>query len=142
MAWPRTPSRWLLLTIALFLAVGAIPVGLGFVVRPDGSLIGMPRSVLASTPFTDFLVPGLLLAVAVGGSALAAAVLVARGARRASLVSLAAGAVVVGWIAVQVWLIGFVSALQPLVCGLGLAMIALAARSTRGVRSGLHERDG
>jgi hypothetical protein len=112
MAWPRTPSRWLLLAIALFLAVGAIPVGLGFVVRPDGSLIGMPRSVLASTPFTDFMVPGLFLAVAVGGSTLAAAVLVARGARRASFVSLAAGVVVVGWIVVQVWLIGLVSVLQ------------------------------
>jgi len=131
MAWPRTPSRWLLLAIALCLAVGAIPVGIGFVVRPDGSLLGMPKSVLASTPFTDFLVPGLLLAVTVGGSTLAAAVLVASSARRASLVSLAAGIVVVGWIVVQVWLIGFVSALQPLVCGLGLTMIALAARSAR-----------
>ena len=131
MAWPRTPSRWLLLAIALFLAAGAIPVGLGFVVRPDGSLVGMPSSVLAGSLFTDFLIPGLLLAVAVGGSTLTAAVFVARGARRASRVSFAAGAVVVGWIAVQVWLIGFVSALQPLVCGLGLAMVVLAAREPR-----------
>ena len=74
MAWLRTPSRWLLLAIALFLAAGAIPVGLGFAVRPDGSLVGMPRSVLAGSPFTDFLIPGLLLAVAVGGSTLTAAV--------------------------------------------------------------------
>jgi hypothetical protein len=130
-AWPLTPSRWFLLAIGLLLAAGAIPVGLGFVVRPDGALVGMPRSVLAGSPFTDFLIPGLLLAVGVGGSTLTAAVFVARGVRRASRVSLAAGALVVGWIAVLVWLIGFVSALQPLVCGLGLAMIALAAREPR-----------
>jgi molybdopterin-binding protein len=54
----------------------------------------------------------------------------------ASLVSLAAGVVVVGWIVVQVSLIGLVSALQPLVCVLGLAMIVLVARSTRDLRSG------
>jgi len=122
------PLRWLLFAVALFLAVGAIPVGIGLIVRPDGSMVGLPLGLLAGTPFKNFRIPGLLLATVVGGSTLASALLVALGARHASQVALLGGAVVVGWIAVQVALIGFVSALQPVVGALGLGMIALARR--------------
>jgi hypothetical protein len=124
---PLPPTlRWPLLAIAAFLALGAIPAGVGFVLRPDGSLVGMPLTVLAGTPFPDFRLPGLILTLVVGGATLAAAVLVAVGSPRAADVALAAGAVVVGWIAGQLALIAYVSPLQPLVAGLGLAMIGLA----------------
>jgi len=124
----RSPSRLLLGAIAAFLALGAIPVGLAFVARPDGSLVGMPVAVLAGTPFRDFTVPGLVLALAVGGSTLAASVLVVRGSPGARRAALAAGVVVMGWIVVQVALIGALSALQPVVGALGLAMVLLARR--------------
>jgi len=127
---PLPPSlRWPLLAVALFLAAGAIPAGVGFAVRPDGSLVGMPLAVLAGTPFGDFLVPGLVLALVVGGSTLAAAVLLALGSRRAAVVAMVAGAVTLGWIAVQVGLIGYLSPLQPVVALLGLAMLWLALRA-------------
>lgn len=130
---PRSPlppsRRWPLLAVALFLAVGAIPAGIGFVLRPDGSLVGMPLAVLAGTPFPDFRLPGIFLALAVGGSALAASVLLALGARRAAGVALVAGLVTLGWIAVQVALLGYLSPLQPLVAALGLALVWLAWRA-------------
>jgi hypothetical protein len=121
------PVRWLAFALSLPLALSAIPVGVALVLRPDGSLVGMPPSTLAGTPFDDFLAPGLLLAGAVGGSTLAAAVLAARGAPRARLVTLGAGLVTVGWIAVQVAMLGYLSGLQPMVGGLGLALVALGA---------------
>jgi hypothetical protein len=119
-------KRWLILAIALLLALGAVPVGVGFILRPDGSMVGMPLTVLAGTPFPDFRIPGAFLAVAVGGSTLASAVLVARRHRLASSVAFLAGAVVVGWIGIQVLFIGLSSALQPVVGALGLALILLA----------------
>jgi len=130
---PLPPSlRWPLLAVALFLAAGAIPAGVAFAVRPDGSLVAMPLAVLAGTPFPDFRFPGLVLALAVGGSTLAAAVLLALGSRRAAEVAMVAGAVTLGWIGIQLALIGYVSPLQPLVAVLGLALVGLAwrARST------------
>jgi hypothetical protein len=127
---PLPPSlRWPLLAIAAFLALGAIPAGVGFALRPDGSLVGMPLPVLAGTPFDDFRIPGVLLAAVVGGSALAATGLLALGARRAAGAALVAGGVTLGWISVQVALIGYVSALQPLVALLGLALLVLAWRA-------------
>jgi hypothetical protein len=119
------------------LAAGAIPAGVGFVLRPDGSLVGMPLTVLAGSPFEDFRVPGLVLALVVGGSALAAAILVATRARRGAEAALLAGSIVVGWIAVQLGLIGYVSPLQPLVAALGLAMIKLAWKA----RAASRQRD-
>lgn len=129
-SWVRAagPSRWLLAAIGLFLAVGAIPVGVGLAVRPDGSLVGLPLSLLAGTPFPDFRIPGLVLASIVGGSALASAVLAARNAPSAPRAALLTGALVVGWIAVQVSLIGLVSPLQPVIGGLGAVMLALGWR--------------
>jgi len=127
---PLTPwLRWPLLAIALFLALGAIPAGLAFALRPDGSLVGAPLAVLAGTPFPDFRLPGLVLALAVGGSTLAASILLALGSRRAAGVAVVAGAITLGWIAVQLSLIGYVSPLQPLVAVLGLALVGLAWRA-------------
>jgi len=133
---PLSPSlRWPLLAIALFLAVGAIPAGIGFVLRPDGALVGMPLAVLAGTPFPDYRLPGLVLAGAVGGSTLAAAVMAALGSRRAANTALAAAALTLGWIAAQLALIGYVSPLQPLVALLGLALLWLAWRARAPVRA-------
>jgi hypothetical protein len=125
----RTSLRWPLLSIAAFLALGAIPAGVGFALRPDGGLVGMPLALLAGTPFDDFRVPGLVLALLVGGSTLAAAVLLAIRSPHAAGAALAAGAVTLGWIAVQLALIGYVSPLQPLVALLGVALVGLAWRA-------------
>ena len=119
-------ARWLLIAAALLLALGALPVGLAFVLRPDGSLVGMPRAILDGTPFADFRIPGLLLATVIGGGTLAAALQAWRGAPRAPQVARLAGVLVLGWIAVQVALIGYVSPLQPAVAALGLALVGLA----------------
>ena len=57
-----------------------------------------------------FLIPGLLLLGAVGGSQTVAGVLHAIGRKGAPIASMVAGAILVGWIGVQVlliWAIGF-----------------------------------
>jgi len=87
----------------------------------------VPRDWLLGTPFHGYRIPSLILFLAVGGSsALAAYANLKRG--RAKLFTLAAGMIQLGWIAVQVMMIGFVSWLQPAVAAWALITVALGAQ--------------
>ncbi|MEI6948874.1 hypothetical protein V9K67_16930 [Paraflavisolibacter sp. H34] len=59
--------RTFLFSLVAIVALAALVAGLLLVFRPDGSLLGLSESLLKSTPFTSFLLPGLLLAVVIGG---------------------------------------------------------------------------
>lgn len=87
---------------------------------------GVPTEWLVGTPFRSYFIPSLILFTVVGGASLGAAVAVLRGWPRASLAATWAALVVLGWIAVQIAIIGFVSWLQPLVVMLGLVILWLA----------------
>jgi hypothetical protein len=113
-----------LVVVDLFLAVSAIAGAIGLVV----GFMNIPLSVLNGTPFADFTVPALLLGIVVGGSALAGAAIAAFGPRRYETMATAgAGGIVVGWIIIEIALIGLGSWLQPLYFAVGLVMIGLAA---------------
>jgi hypothetical protein len=116
--------RSAVVAVDLFEAVSAIVGAVGLVV----GFMAVPLSVLSGTPFTDFTVPALLLGVVVGGSALAAAVVTAFGPRRlGSMASAAAGCVTVGYLTIEIALIGLGSWAQVVWYVVGLLMIGLAA---------------
>jgi len=91
----------------------------------------MPASALARTPFSTWVVPGVLLAVCV--AAPAGVVAFGAAARRAyahaghPLLGLA----LMGWIVVQVAVIGPVSWLQPAMFAWGLAILVLGSANYR-----------
>lgn len=87
--------------------------------------MGIPLEYLRLTPFTSYVVPGLILGVVVGGSALAAALLLVLRHRWAYLVAFAAGAIMTGWIIVEVLLIRQFSWLQLGYLVIGLALMGL-----------------
>jgi hypothetical protein len=88
---------------------------------------GVPVEWLHGTPFRSYVVPSLILLVVVGGGCAAAAIATVARHPRARSWSLAAGAIVLGWIAVQVALIGYVSWLQPAVAIAGVSIVMLAS---------------
>jgi hypothetical protein len=109
--------------VDLFAAVSAIAGALGLVI----GFMNIPLSALQGSPFTDFTYPALLLGLVVGGSALAASAISVFGPRRIeALASAAAGCILVGWITIEVLMIGLNSWLQPLYFVVGLVMIGLA----------------
>ncbi len=55
-----------LLVFILLQAVGAVYGGFALAVAPDGSLLQMPLSWLEGSPFNNFLIPGLILAILLG----------------------------------------------------------------------------
>jgi hypothetical protein len=58
----------------------AVPSGLVLATGRADTLFGMDESLLAGSPFASYVVPGIILAVAVGGSLLAAVTLLRRSA--------------------------------------------------------------
>jgi hypothetical protein len=86
----------------------------------------VPREWLEGSPFEDYFIPDLVLVVVVGGSLLAAAIAVFAGLRLARRTALTAGVVVLGWLAVETLIIGYVSWMQPATT-LGALLILLLA---------------
>jgi hypothetical protein len=121
--------RSAVVAVDLFEAVCAIVGAVGLVV----GFMAIPLGVLSATPFTDFTVPALLLGVVVGGSALVAAVLTAFGPPRVGAVaSAAAGGITVGWMTIEIAMLGLVHPAQAVYFLVGLLMIGLAALLWRG----------
>jgi hypothetical protein len=86
----------------------------------------VPKEWLEGSPFDDYFIPSLVLFVVVGGSFLAAAIAVFAKLRIARTTAFAAGVIVLGWIAVETAIIGYVSWMQPATTIGGLLVLLLA----------------
>jgi len=63
---PKT-ARNALVTLLILLGTSAMGGGAFLIISPSGKLIGgLPLSILAHSPFTDFLVPGIILFLILG----------------------------------------------------------------------------
>src|SRR3954454_21805934 len=93
--------RIALIVIAAFIATSAIAGGVALL---GGVVFGykVPLSWLAGTPFSDYTIPGLALAIVVGGSALISAATIFIHREWAVLVSVLAGLMMVGYLVVEV----------------------------------------
>ena len=138
------------------LGLGAVAGGAALVASPDGSGMGFSTSILAGSPFPDFLVPGLILGGLFGVGSLATAFAGWRQARWAPFVAFGLGSGQMIWIVVQVAIIRELSFLHPTMFGIGLVIAAAAVAwgwptfaawraerrvpATRGRRPGLEAR--
>jgi hypothetical protein len=59
-------ARNILLILLAFLGLGAIFGGGVLMISPSGNLFGMPLSMLERSPFSNFLIPGIILFVVLG----------------------------------------------------------------------------
>ena len=120
-----------LVALLSFGAVSALAGGIGLL----GGGITFPHDWLDGSPFADYTIPGIILAVIVGGSQFAAAVAMLRRVNWASRASAVAGVVMMGWIASEVLIVGshggLMLALQVIYFVVGLAELALARLLTQ-----------
>jgi hypothetical protein len=124
-------TRITLIVVNLFAALSAFAGALGLVV----GYMNIPISELRTTPFADFTIPALLLGFVVGGSALVAALIALFGPRRVALfeplrfdalAAAFAGCIMVGWMVIEIAMIGLDIWVQALYLLVGLLMIGLA----------------
>jgi hypothetical protein len=121
-------GKWLAFALGalqVFIGIGGVTGGFGLVTEPSGANLGFHVDLLSKSPFTDYLIPGIVLLVVIGVGSLAGGVLSFFRYRYAGLCAGALGAFLMIWIAVQVWWIGLTIWLQPLFFGLGVAELIL-----------------
>lgn len=103
-----------------------------------------PADWLLGTPFNSYLVPGLILAVVVGGSAVAAAVATLRRSDAGAVTSMLSGAILLGWLAGERLILPSAAFppqfewLEAIYIAVGLMMVApglMVRWAGRGVRS-------
>jgi len=137
----RPVTCWLLLCLACFEVISAVPTGLALSIDPTGGLLNMSLDILAGSPFRDFRIPGLILLTVLGLGAVlltialflqptwfwAAFLNPCKRRHWTWATTILYGLVLMGWIATQVVMIGFGSWLQPLYFGVGLAFAILPA---------------
>lgn len=92
---------------------------------------GVPVAWLEGSSFASYVIPSLVLIVAVGGTSAVASALLFSDARIARPAAMAAGVVMLGWIAAQLAIIGYVSWLQPAVAIVGVIVVATSLRLPR-----------
>ncbi|MCU1613628.1 MAG: hypothetical protein JWO98_1168 [Frankiales bacterium] len=114
--------------IGLELGTGAAALvgGVLLAVRPDGSLLDAPGTALSGSPFSDWRLPGLLLATLVGGGFSATGTWQWRRGRHARDLSLLAGSGLVCFELVELSWIGF-QPLEAVFTLVGVTVCALAA---------------
>ncbi len=121
--------RTTLLALLLFNGLSALFGGSVLVVAPDGSILGMPLSLLAGTPFTDFLVPGLILFIVLGlGSCIGWWLAVRRSHYAVRWVQVVGLGTVI-WIVTQMIMVHGVSVLHMIYGATGIALTWLSPKA-------------
>jgi hypothetical protein len=118
--------KTLLFILISFTAITAIISGLLMITNPNGEVMNLSLNLLHQTPFKDFMLPGIILTVFVGGvNLLAVFNNIQRNVNRYNW-SIAGGVMVSVWIVVQMILIETVHWLHFLYLGIGVFIILLA----------------
>jgi len=115
-----------LFLLTAFVALTTIVCGALLASYPDGSIFGLSTGLLKGTPFSNFLVPGLLLSIVVGGTNLVAVLLNMQTHPLRYNWAIAGAVMLMGWAIVQMLLIAVLHWLQFVYLGIGLMMVLLS----------------
>jgi hypothetical protein len=123
------PYRRLAIVLGLFSAISAITGGVALVVWRAGNQYLLPLRLLAHTPFTSFLAPGLILAIVVGGTNLVCGILAWRRSRAAVDAMILAGGTLTVWILAEIAMLRSVHWLHGIYGIFGAAILFLGVRA-------------
>jgi len=108
----------------VLLGLGALGGGIALIARPDGSVMQFDVALLAGSPFSDFLVPGLILGGLFGIGSFVVAAMGLRRSRLAPFLAFAIGCAQMIWIVVELAIIRELSFLHPTMFLVGLVIAA------------------
>ena len=110
----------------IILGLGALAGGIALVSAPDGSNMQFDVGLLAGSPFSDYLIPGLILGGLFGIGSLVVAAMGLLHSRIAPFLALSIGCAQMVWIVVELAIIQEFSFLHPAMFLLGF-LIAVAS---------------
>lgn len=111
--------------LQLFIGLGAVGGGLGLVLEPSGANLGMPLEMLNHSPFSDFLIPGIVLIIVNGLGSITGSLFSFKLFQYAAEIALVLGAFLVAWILIQAYWIHAFHWLHALYLSLGIIEVAL-----------------
>lgn len=94
--------RIIVIILLFTVAINALYAGFVFMLRPDGSLLGITVTWLEHSPFQTFFIPGLLLFVVIGLLNFLTAIIMIRGSRYDDKLLKLQGVLLCGWILIQI----------------------------------------
>ena len=106
--------RYALGLLQIFVAITAVLGGFGLVSDPSGTKMNVPLELLKNSPFTNYLIPGLVLLIVIGvGHVLAGIVTFLRN-KNAGNLAVFLGAFLTLYLTIEVGVIGLQNFSQPL----------------------------
>lgn len=119
----RPGALYVLIGAVAFQGLSGVAGGFGLVVDPRGAM-GIPLEWLAGSPFADYLIPGIVLLMALGIAPLAVAYGLMRGRVWSWAGSLLVGVALSVWLGVEIAIIGY-HANPPLQLVYGLVAVVI-----------------
>lgn len=115
--------RSLIILLLFVNGLGALFAGYGFILEPNGSFIGLDKSILIHSPFHDFLIPGISLLIFNGLSSLYVLWQFAKKTSIANCSLFIQGLLSCGWITIQVIMLRSFNFLHVIFGIIGLAFL-------------------
>lgn len=128
--WSRG-RRWAIILVSSAMGIGAVGGGLALLHDAEG--FGIDEAWLSNSPFPDYRIPAVFLMVVIGGGMLVTAALALSNHSLAGYSSLAMGAILILWLAVETLVIGLRGPQQVVLlvlCGASGFTLYVAGRQT------------
>jgi hypothetical protein len=119
--------RIIAIILLILLGISAMFGGGAFIIDPSGELIQVPISLLEHSPFSTFLIPGLILFLFNGVSSIVITILVIRKYRFYAELVILQGIVQIVWIVFQLIMIRSISILHYIFFTIGSLLIISGA---------------
>lgn len=110
--------------LLIFVAVGALYAGYSFITNPSGAGLGMNTAYLSHSPFSDFLIPGIVLFVVNGVFNVVAAIAVIKKVKKYPCFIIMQGILLSGWILVQAIMVRDIAIQHLLFFSMGVILTA------------------
>lgn len=120
--------KTLLLILTSVTALTAIISGAMLLAVPDGGSLYLPITILIETPFKNFIIPGLVLLLVVGGISIIASFSIVRRHKKAYSFSQAAGLILSGWIIAQMMITSVNSWIQWVFLFIGISILLISTQ--------------
>jgi hypothetical protein len=121
----RKTLRMLAILLLLVNGVGAVIGGWILMIDPTGTQMQLPADYLAHIPFRDYFIPGLILFVANGLMSFVVLVATATNGRFYTQLLVVQGAILSGWIMIEILMVQDVYYLHYMMQSVGLALMGL-----------------
>jgi hypothetical protein len=126
----KSKKRWLtylLGALQAFIGITAIAGGFRLVSNPNGTS-DIPIEWLNSAPFTNYLIPGLVLLIVIGFGNVLGGIFSFLSKRYAGGIAAILGTFLILFMTIEVWFVGLRTFLQPLYFMLGTIVLILGLK--------------